>query len=135
MAKQSEQLNPQELKFCELFAGGKSQTQAYMEAFNLPEEKRDYASCAASRLMKKPKIHDMALKCQADVYERMCLNAEKIAIKLADMAFAEKDDEIYGASVQLKALDMLQKQLGLQKQNIKADVDTTTQIKVTVDDE
>lgn len=135
MAKQSEQLTPQEIKFCELFAGGKSQTQAYMEAFNLPEEKRDYAGCAASRLMKKPKVHDMALKCQADVYERMCLNAEKIAIKLADMAFADKEDEIYGASVQLKALDMLQKQLGLQKQQVKAEVDNTTNIKVTIDDE
>lgn len=128
-------LTEQQIKFCELYAGGKSQTQAYMEAFEIPESGRDQASCSASRLMKKPLIKETVMKCQKDVYERMCLNAEKIAIKLADMAFAEKDDEIYNVSVQLKALDMLQKQLGLQKQKIDANVDQTTTINVTIEDE
>lgn len=56
-------------------------------------------------------------------------------MKLAEMAFADKDDEIYGPSVQLKALDMIQKQLGLQKQKIDANVDQTTTITVTIDEE
>lgn len=136
MANQkADQLNPQQMKFCELYAGGKTQTQAYIEAYNYDPEKRDTASSLASKLMKKPLVKETVLRLQHDVYERMCLNAEKVAIKLAEMAFAEKDDEVYGANVQLKALDMLQKQLGLQKQNIKADVDTSTTIKVSIDDE
>jgi hypothetical protein len=49
------------------------------------------------------------------------------------MAFADKDDTVYTPAVQQKALDMLQKQLGLQKQ--KMDIDSTQTINVTVEEE
>jgi len=40
------------------------------------------------------------------------------------MGLADKDDKVYTPSIQLKALDLLQKQLGIQtnKQNITADI-------------
>lgn len=59
---------------------------------------------------------------QHERFERLNINADRIAERLAAMAFAEKDDEIYTASIQQKALDLLQKQLGLQTQKVQADV-------------
>jgi hypothetical protein len=55
-------------------------------------------------------------------------------MELAEMAVAEKGDEDYSASIKLKALDLLQKQLGLQQQKIDAKVDKTV-IKVSVEDD
>ena len=40
------------------------------------------------------------------------------------MAFAAKGDADYSASIKIKALDLLQKQLGLQTQKVEADVNT-----------
>ena len=44
------------------------------------------------------------------------------------MAFAEKGDEDYTANIKLKALDLLQKQLGLQTQKVEADISTDINI-------
>ena len=44
--------------------------------------------------------------------------------KLAEIAFSEKGDSDYTTKDKLKALDLLQKQLGLQKQKLEADVNT-----------
>ena len=135
-------LSEQEMKFCELYAGGKAAVRAYAEAYgfeNLGKWKEDprYDQCATggSRLLKKPAIHDMVVQMQQDVYDSMCINAERIAAKLAEQAFADRDDEFYTPTIQQKALDMLQKQLGLQKQQIKQEVEQTTVIRVEVDEE
>ena len=46
------------------------------------------------------------------------------------MGFAEKNDEYYTPQIQVKALDMLQKQMGLQK----AVMENTNNIIVTIDE-
>ena len=132
-------MTAQQVRFCELYAGGMPAVRAYAEAFgveNLGKYKEDprYDACCAngSRLLKKPEIREMVQRLQHDVYEGMCLNAERVANKLCEMAFAERDDEFYTPQVALKALDMLQKQLGLQKQNVNATVDNTTTIQVKI---
>jgi len=51
-------------------------------------------------------------------------------MKLAEIAFAPGNDENYGATSQLKALDLLQKQLGIQHQKIEADVSTDVVINI-----
>ena len=51
-------------------------------------------------------------------------------VKWSLMNSPEKDDEYYNAQAQLKALDLLQKQLGLQKQQIQADVSTDIVINI-----
>ena len=56
------------------------------------------------------------------------ITPERVANKLAQIAFAEKGDESYNATAQLKALDLLQKQLGLQQQTINANVETTIKL-------
>jgi len=51
-------------------------------------------------------------------------------MKLAEIAFAPGNDENYGPTSQLKALDLLQKQLGIQHQKIEADVSTDVVINI-----
>lgn len=46
----------------------------------------------------------------------------KILGKLHNIAFADKTDEYYSATSQLKAIELLQKQLGLQIKNIKNEI-------------
>lgn len=128
-------LNQRQLKFVELYAGGYSATEAYMQAYDLPEERRQYAGTSASRLLKNPKVHNLVVEIQKQVFDSLCLNAEKVAIKLAEMGFAEKNDEYYTPQIQLKALDLLQKQMGLQTKNIKTDTDNTTVISVNIEKE
>lgn len=70
-------LNQKQLKFVELYAGGYSATEAYMQAYDLPEERRQYAGTSASRLLKTPKVHDLVVKIQKQVFDSLCLNAEK----------------------------------------------------------
>ena len=65
---------------------------------------------------------DYITSLQSEAYEAAFITAERVALKLADIAFADKDDEYYGVSAQLKALELIQKQLGLQQQKIEADL-------------
>lgn len=51
------------------------------------------------------------------------------------MAFAEKGDEDYPANIKVRALDLLQKQLGLQSQKIEANVNQETTIVVDIEEE
>ena len=51
------------------------------------------------------------------------------------MAFAEKGDDDYTASIKLKAIELIQKQLGLQSQKIEANVNQETTIVVDIQEE
>lgn len=122
--------------FCqEYVANGYNKSEAYMAAWGTksPETARK----RAWEIMKEPEVIARIDELIKERYAALHINAEKIAIRLHEMAFAAKDDEIYNTSVQLKALDMLQKQLGLQKQQIKAEVDgpTTIQVKINKKEE
>lgn len=120
--------------FCqEYVSNGYNKSAAYMAAWNTksPETARK----RAWEIMKEPEVKARIDELIHERYEALHINADRIAEKLAEMAFAPKDDEVYGPSVALKALDMLQKQLGLQTKNVKAEVDNKVTIEVTIDDE
>lgn len=118
--------------FCqEYVANGYKQAEAYSKVWPNNSDPNN----AARRLMKEPWVANRIDELIKEKYKALHISAERIAEKLSEMAFAEKEDEIYGPSVALKALDMLQKQLGLQKQKIDANVDQTTTITVTIDEE
>lgn len=61
-------------------------------------------------------------------YDELNITAEHIIQELAEMAFASKSDEIYNSSVKLKALDLMQKQLGLQTKNVKAEAEVNAAV-------
>lgn len=122
-------LTTKERIFCEEYiANGCNASRAYFKAYDCPSmENARKAYCA---VLRRPRVKEYIQKLQKEAYENACINAERIALKLAEIAFAEKNDEDYGASAQLKALDLLQKQLGLQSQKIEADVNTEININI-----
>lgn len=123
-------LSPQHKLFAkEYIACGYNASAAYRNVYG------DDGGTSASRLARDPLVQEEIRREMHERCKELQINEDKVLMKLAEMAFADKDDEIYGPSVQLKALDMIQKQLGLQKQKIDANVDQTTTITVTIDEE
>lgn len=109
--------------FCENYvSNGYKLQKAYMDAFNCSPEN---ANARSWELMKKDSIKEYINELQHDRFEALHITADKIAAKLAEMAFADKDDEKYTPAIAQKALDLLQKQMGLQTQRVEADVKTT----------
>lgn len=111
-------LNEKQRRFCELYvSNGYKQGEAYLEAYDLTD--MDSARAGACRILKNQKIREYITQLQKEAFEAQCINAERVATKLAEIAFADKSDQYYTAPNQLKALDLLQKQLGLQNQKIE----------------
>jgi phage terminase small subunit len=119
-------LTKKEMAFCEYYVfHSESATQAYLKAYGC-----EYSTANTSgwKLLHKPHIKEYINELQKQAYDAACITAEKVALKLSEIAFAAKGDEDYPATAQLKALDLLQKQLGLQTQKVEADVKTDINI-------
>lgn len=119
-------LTKKERAFCEYYAlDNESATQAYLKAYDC---EYNTAKGQGYKMLKKPQISEYIDTLQKEAFAAACITAEKVGLKLAEIAFAAKGDEDYTTAAQLKALDLLQKQLGLQKQQIEADVKTDINI-------
>lgn len=115
-----DRLTAKQKRFAEEFVNnGYNAAQAYLAAYDC---NYDTAKNQGYLVARKPHVREYINRLQKEQFEVACISAERVALKLADIAFASGDDEYYNATAQLKALDLLQKQLGLQHQNIKADV-------------
>lgn len=122
------ELTRKEKNFCEEYVrNGGNASQAYFAAYDTTIENARKAYC---KVYRKPEVKEYIRQLQQVEFEAACITAERIGLKLAEIAFAAKDDEVYGATAQLKALDLLQKQLSLQHQNIQADVNTDITITI-----
>lgn len=119
-------LTKKEKAFCDYYVfDNESATQAYLKAYGCEYTTANAQGC---KMLRKPHIKEYITELQKQAYEAACITAEKVALKLSDIAFAAKGDADYNATAQLKALDLLQKQLGLQKQHIEADLHTDINI-------
>ena len=115
-------LTKKEKAFCEEYiVNGCNASRAYAEVYGCCIEDARKRYC---RTFRKPEVKEYIKALQKEAFDEACITAERVALKLADIAFAAKDDEYYGATAQLKALDLIQKQLGLQQQKIEADLHT-----------
>ena len=116
--------------FCEEYvaAGYKDQIKCYMRAF--PDASPETANAESWKLLKREPIRAYIREIQKERFDALNVSAERIALKLTQMAFADKDDEVYTPAVQQKALELLQKQLGLQTQRVDAKVEVNN---ITVD--
>ena len=113
-------LTKKEKAFCEEYVNnGCNASRAYFFAYDTTIENARKEYC---KVFRKPEVKQYIAELQKEAFEAACINAERVALKLSEIAFAEKDDEFYNASAQLKALDLIQKQLGLQKQQLEADI-------------
>ena len=116
-------LNGKQQAFCEEYvANGYNAQKAYAVVYDCWNE----ASLRSNtcRLLRNDKVKEYIRELQKERFEALNISAERVAEKLADIAFAEKDDNYYNATAQLKALDLLQKQMGLQTQKVDANVST-----------
>ena len=121
-------LTKKEKAFCEEYViNGGSATKAYLAAYDCAPST---ASTCGWKVLKREGVKEYIAQLQKEAFAAACISAERVALKLADIAFAEKEDEKYNASSQLKALDLLQKQLGVQTQKIEADVETSININI-----
>jgi phage terminase small subunit len=108
-------------------SNGYNATQAYLATHDCSYET---ASKNSYKLYNNPEVKEEIKRRQKEHYETLNISAERIAEELASMAFAAKGDKDYSGSVKLKALDLLQKQLGLQTQKIEADLNTDINITI-----
>lgn len=123
-----ERLTIKQKRFAEEYVkNGYNATQAYLAVYDC---NYDTAKATGYLMLRKTHIKKYIEQLQKEQFESACINAERVALKLAEIAFAEKGDTDYNANSQLKALDLLQKQLGIQHQNIKADVSTDIVINI-----
>ena len=104
-------------KFLEEYVKDYNGTRAYMRA--CPNVTYSSAHTLSGRILKMPEAKEYLDKLEREIYEAYRINAEHIATELAKIAFM--DDEATKKD-KMKAMELLQKQLGLQQQNIKADV-------------
>ena len=116
----------------EYINNGYNATQAYMTVHGCTY---GTANARAHQIVAKPEAKKYVAELQKGAFEEACISAERIALKLAEIAFSDKTDENYNPQAQLKALDLLQKQLSLQNQKITADVDSKISITVGIDSE
>ena len=121
-------LTEKEVAFCECYVfEGLSATKAYQKVYGCAYNS---ASANSVKVMKKDVVREYIESLQKEAFKASCLTAERVALKLSEIAFAEKGDEDYNATAQLKALDLLQKQMGLQKQHIEQEIKTNINITV-----
>ena len=122
-------LTKKEKAFCEADVfDSESATGAYMKAYDCAYKT---ANTQGWKVLRKPHIQEYINTLQQEAFSAACITAEKVALKLSEIAFAEKGDKDYNTTAQLKALDLLQKQLGLQKQHIDADLHS--EINITIE--
>ena len=123
-------LTKKEKAFCEEYvANGCNASRAYYAAYDTTIENARKIYC---KVFRKPEVKAYIAELQKEAFEQACINAERVAIKLGEIAFADKDDEHYNATAQLKALDLIQKQLGLQHQKLEADI--TADINIVIEE-
>lgn len=82
--------------------------------------------------MKKPEAHEYLDQLEKEKFKELRINAEHIATELAKIAFM---DDTASQKDKMKAMELLQKQLGLQQQKITADVSTNINIDIGEIDE
>lgn len=128
MARSDGTLTLKEKTFCEEYvANGGNASRAYFAAYDTTIENARKEYC---KVFRKPEVKGYIRALQKEAFSAACISAERVALRLSDIAFADKDDEYYTVSAQLKALDLLSKQLGLQQTHIIADVNTDINITI-----
>lgn len=128
MGYYSNTITPKEKAFCEAYVETYNAVEAYLAAYDT--NNISTAKANSYQVLKRPRVKEYISQLQKEAFERAMITPERVANKLADIAFAQKGDETYDTKAQLKALDLLQKQMSLQNQNINANVETTIKLNI-----
>lgn len=99
--------------FCEEYlSNGYNALQAYYKAFG--KSPGTYKPSYPYALLKNPEIKAYIQQRRDERFESLNIDAQRVMTELADIAFAEKGDEIYTTQYKLKGLEQLAKIMGLQ---------------------
>ena len=105
------------IDFCEEYlANGYNAKAAYRAIYKSKEARYAYV------LLKRPEVKEYLDTRIKELYEEKQVRAETIATELANVAFTKDLNENITCTNKLKALELLQKQLGLQTQKMEADI-------------
>ena len=104
---------------------GYNATQAYLAVYNCAY---DTACSRGWKVARKPRVIEYVKELQKAELEASAITGERIAQTLGEIAFDEKVSK----KDRIAALNLLQKQFGLQHQKITADVNTD--INITIED-
>lgn len=106
--------------FCEEYvSNGYKLNDAYRAAY--PNASYETANAEQWKLMKKEPIKAYIRELQHERFEALHITADKIATKLQEII----DDPESTKAEQMRALELIQKQMGLQTQKVEANVKTT----------
>lgn len=103
--------------FCETYlSNGYNALDAYHNSFgNKSNKKPSYPYT----LLKMPEIKEYIAQRRQEMYESLNLDSMRVISELADIAFADKGDEVYNVTAKLKALEQLSKNMGLQANKLE----------------
>lgn len=99
----------------EYISNGFNAVQAYQAAY--PTSTYATARTNAYKLLANKEIKAEIERQVKMILEAKHITAERVLLEIADIAFALKGDEVYDVKAKLKALELLQKQMGLQTTN------------------
>lgn len=126
------ELTDQEKLYADTYlSNGFNKADAYRVAYPTATE-RSVAS-NGYKVATKPHVKEYIAERFEEIFGDTGEAAAKVLTKLAEIAFAERGDDYYTSTAQLKALELIQKQYGFQTQNIKADVKTTLDIVINIE--
>ena len=107
-----------------------NQTAAYNAIYPSQGRSQRTLQTAASRFFHNPRVMKYKEERLQEIYDEANINAQTIALRLAQVAFDNRDENTSSA---LKAIDLLQKQLGLQNKNINLDADINAAVQIIED--
>lgn len=122
-------MNAQQKKFCEEYVLCYEPTTAYMKAY--PDSSYDAAKVSACRLLKKDDVMEYIKTLQREAVRRYGDIAELLTNELLKDIYQLDENGKHNPGWQ-KSVDLLSKNLGLQKQDISV---KTTTISVGIEDE
>ena len=116
MARRSSELTAKERAFCEFYVQNYNASYAYLSAYGC---KPDTANAAGYKMLSRPAIINYIKELQQALVDRFADAASIILSELMeDITFRDADNN--HSPTWLKSVDLVQKQLGLQK--LKADI-------------
>lgn len=86
------------------------------------------ANHTSYQLLKQPEIKEYIEQRRREIFEAQNVDAMRWVSEVCEIAFAQKGDEVYNTSEKVKALAMIQKYLGLDKQVVEQKTEETITI-------
>lgn len=107
-----------------------NQTAAYNAVYPSQGRNARTLQTAASKFFHNPRVMKYKEERLQELYDEANINAQSIALRLSSIAFDNNEEN---TSFSLKAIDLLQKQLGLQNKNINLDADVNAAVQIVED--